>query len=284
MKTILVPTDFSPAANNAVQYAFNVARVVKANIKLCNAIQIPGESVMAGQVAWPLEDMESLKESSEAELNYLIHSLDKKSITADEAYHPRISHTTGIGNVTDFVRNLVNDHKVNLVVMGMSGANLFSKFVLGSNSYELIRKANFPLLLIPKNYANTSIKKIAFATDLSKTDIEALHSLANFARYYNAEILVTHVAEGVEDEQKQIDEFLSDVTCKVDYPHIYYRSMPTGAVKDGLNHLIENGRIDMLVMIHRSQGIFSSSYSQKMAAKTKIPLMVLPDGFDKLLI
>jgi nucleotide-binding universal stress UspA family protein len=77
MKTILVPTDFSPAANNAAKYAFAIAEIVKANIKLCNAVKIPAESIYAAQVAWPLEDMASLKDGSEAELAYLANVLEK---------------------------------------------------------------------------------------------------------------------------------------------------------------------------------------------------------------
>ncbi|MEO7212668.1 universal stress protein [Mucilaginibacter sp.] len=283
MKMILVPTDFSPAANNAAKYAYGIAEIVKANIKLCNAIKIPAESLYAAQVAWPLEDMGSLKEESEAELTYLANVLDKGR-QGDDIFKPRIEHSIGIGNVTDYIRNLVLDDGLNMVVMGMSGANLFSKFVLGSNSRDLIDKADFPLLLIPKNYAFTPIKKIAFATDLTDSDIDTLHSLTNFGRYFNAEVLVSHVIQTSGQDQKDIDAFLSDVTCKINYPNIYYRSLQNEGISSGLNQLAENGQIDMLVMIHRSHGIFGSSYTQKLATHSRVPLLVLPDGFDKVLI
>ncbi|MFD0764366.1 universal stress protein [Mucilaginibacter lutimaris] len=284
MKTIVVPTDFSPSANNAAKYALKIAQKVKANIKLCNAIKVPSESVMAAQVAWPLEDFESLREGSEAELNYLTTVLEKEPNTENDGFQPRISHTTGVGYVTDYIRNIVCDDHANMVVMGMSGANVFSRFVLGSNSRDLINKADFPLLLIPKAYTYKPLKKIGFATDLSGADIDALHSLANFARYFNAEILISHVLQTPGQDQKQIDSFLSDVTCKVDYPNIYYRSLQSDGVKDGLHWLAENGHIDMLVMIHRNNSIFNNSYTQKFAVKSKVPLMVLPHGFDKFLL
>jgi nucleotide-binding universal stress UspA family protein len=214
MKTILVPTDFSPSANNAAKYALKVAQKVKANIKLCNAIKVPAESVLAAQVAWLLEDMVSLKQESNAELDYLTDILEKEIPEKNENFWPRIQHTTGVGNVTDYIRNLVSDDHINLVIMGMSGANVFSRFVLGSNSRDLIKTADFPLLLIPKNHVYSAIKRIGFATDLSESDIDALHALANFARYFNAEILISHVVPIPGADQKRIDAFLSDVTCK----------------------------------------------------------------------
>jgi nucleotide-binding universal stress UspA family protein len=285
MKNILVPTDFSPAANNAAKYAIRIAQRVKADIKLCNAVRVPAERVMAVESVWPLDDFEHIKEGSEAEMNYLADVLEDTVLSENKTFKPRIHHATGIGNVTDYIRNLVSDDDINMVVMGMSGANVFSRFVLGSNSRDLINKADFPLLLIPRAYQYKPIKKIAFATDLSETDIGTLHSLANFARYFNAEILISHVMGAPGQDQKQIDGFLSDITCKIDYPNIYYRSLQNDGVNEGLHWLTENGQIDMLVMVHRSQGVFfSNSYTQKLAVKSKVPLMVLPDGFDRVLI
>ena len=283
MKTILVPTDFSPSANNAAKYAVELAERVKADLKLCNAIKIPAESVFAGHVAWPLEDGASLRENSEAELNYLTTVLEEKTLHHSN-FKPRIRHSTGIGNVTDYIANLVSDDHINLVIMGMSGANVFSRYLLGSNSRQLIDKSDFPLLLVPKNHLYNPIGKIGFATDLSGSDIDTLHSLVNFARYFNASILITHVIEVPGDHQKQIESFLNEVTCKIDYPDIYYRSLQSDGVEDGLKWLTEKGQIDMLVMVHRDNNVFSNSYTQKLAVETRVPLMVLPNGFNKFLI
>jgi nucleotide-binding universal stress UspA family protein len=281
MKNILVPTDFSPAATNAAKYALNIAKSVNANIKLCNAVTVPAESIYAAQVAWPMDDLATLKDGAEAEL---IYQADVLESSIGDGFRPHISHSTGMGNVTDYVRNTVSDDKISMVVMGMSGANLFSKFLLGSNSRDLINKADFPLLLIPKQYVYKPINKIAFATDLSDSDIDALHTVANFARYFNAQILVSHVMEVANQHQRKVEEFLSDVTCRINYPNIYYRSLENDGVNAGLNWLTENGKIDMLVMIHHAHSIFDSSHTQRLAIKSSVPLLVLPDGFNKVLI
>src|SRR5262245_789811 len=41
MKTIIVPTDFSPVASNALHYALEMARAINAGIILLNTYQVP---------------------------------------------------------------------------------------------------------------------------------------------------------------------------------------------------------------------------------------------------
>ena len=41
MKLLLVPTDFSPMADNAMKYAMDMAKSTNANLMLVNMYQIP---------------------------------------------------------------------------------------------------------------------------------------------------------------------------------------------------------------------------------------------------
>ena len=209
----------------------------------------------------------------------------------DDPYANEITHSIGVGDVTDYVRNMVDEHRVNLVAMGMSGAGTFSRLFLGSNSKEMINKADFPLLLVPASAKYANLKKIAFATDLSKGDIEIIHSLSGFARFYNAEILITHVTDYDDEyigDRKKIDDFLNDVTCKVDYPNIYYRDIESRNINDGLTWLTEQGQIDMLAMVHRDQPFFNrllhTSHTQQIAKNINLPLLVFPDHYNSVLL
>jgi nucleotide-binding universal stress UspA family protein len=287
MKTILVPTDFSAPANNAARYALHLAKSMKTGIRLCSAISVPAEAPMAPQVAWPLEDYTSIKNFTTAQLELSVEKLEQKLEEQAEGlppgYQPAIGYSSEVGSVTEVIRNVMGEQKMSLVVMGMSGAGGLSRLFLGSNSRELIEKANFPIILIPADFIYKPIKKIAFATDLSKGDIEVIHSLAGMARYFNAEILVSHVTDEKyesPEEKQAIDNFLSEVSDKVNYPKIYYRHVRSIDVDQGLNWLYEHSQIDMLAMVHRPHHFLSKlirgSYTQRLAKHITIPLLVFP--------
>ncbi|HEY0244131.1 MAG TPA: universal stress protein [Mucilaginibacter sp.] len=288
MKTILVPTDFSAAADNAARYALQLAKGMHTSLQLCNAMIVPIEAPAATQIVWPLENYTSIKNSVTAELTFLSEKLEQeeRAVSSPQSYHPTVTYTSEIGPVKDVVRNIVDEQKIPLVVMGMSGAGGLSRFFLGSNSRDLIDIASFPVLLIPATATFNPVQKIAFATDLSEDDIEVIHSLASMARLFNAEILITHCTDEKYEKKtdtNKVDAFLSEVTSKANYDKIYYRHVKSIDVDSGLDWLTEHGQIDMLAMIHRPHHflvkLLNGSHTQKMARRITIPLLAFPPGF-----
>ncbi|WP_295790680.1 universal stress protein [Mucilaginibacter sp.] len=120
MKTIVVATDFSPAAENAARYALHFAKNIKAGIKLCHAFKVPAEAPMAAQVAWPLEDYETVKEDVAADLRSLADKLanEEKAVSEPSSFHPEITYGSEVGAVTDVARNFIAGEKSGLLVMG----------------------------------------------------------------------------------------------------------------------------------------------------------------------
>jgi len=281
MKTILVPTDFSEASENAARYALKLARSIKAHIKLCNAFKVPVETPMAAQISWPVEDYADLKEDINGELQTLADRLIRENPSDGGAFQPRIDYTCEVGLVTDVVRNVVDEDDIGMIVMGMSGAGFINRFFLGSTSRTMIDKVTCPVLLVPPGTVFKPINKIGFATDLNTGDINVIHSLAGLAQYMNAEILIAHIADEKfisEGHQHKIDEFLTEVTCKANYNKIYYRNIKSMDVEHGLDWLSEHGQLDMLVMVHHWQHFFnrmiSGSHTKKIAGHIHLPLLV----------
>lgn len=286
MKTILVPTDFSPAANSAASFAMDIAKSIRANILLCNAILVPAEVPMAGGIVWPLADYGSLKASADHDLQSLADELRTRNHACfnQDEFNPSVDTKTELGRMIDVVNDAFEqkDGPV-LSIMGMSGAGNMSRFFPGSNSKELINAAAFPVILIPASCKYSKINKIAFATDLSEGDISVINSLVSFAKFFNAEILLVHVTDTFSDakaDKKEANDFLKRVTNQINYPGIFYRHLVNNDINDGLEWLNEHGNVDMIVMVHRKHNlwyrIFEGSHTQKMAREVNIPLMVYP--------
>ena len=69
MDTILVPTDFSAPANNAVNYAVELAKFFDAKLVLVNAYAIPPASY---EVGISIEIISAMREQAEKQLEELV--------------------------------------------------------------------------------------------------------------------------------------------------------------------------------------------------------------------
>jgi nucleotide-binding universal stress UspA family protein len=284
MKKILVPVDFSATAENAADYATHLAYNIGARIELLNVFRVPEVSPVASSLVWPAEEYSLMEEDAKKGLADLVVKVDEKYKTAyqDFSFKPEVFGRSVRGEVDDEVYKYFTACKMNLVVIGLNSASKLSKILIGSNARKMIAR-EIPLLLIPAAYQFKKPKKIAFATDFSHSDIPVLCALAEFAKPFNADILIVHTGNSQSDPavSKQITEdFLNRVADRVNYRHIYHRHVNTEGIQEGLDWIIENGQIDILAMVHRKHSFFhrllKGSYTLNMSDHIQIPLLVLP--------
>ncbi len=287
MKPILVPVDFSGPAENAARYAVYISRLMKSNIYLCHAFLTPAGTPIGDQVIWPLYEDSELEQINKDQLRDLAKRLEIKDYAMPilSSFHPKIFCAAVAGNTKDVFIQLINEKRIGLVIMGMSGAGAVARFFMGSVSRETIEHVDCPVLLIPSGVKFSAIRKIAFATDLSSSDVEVIHSLAALAKHFEADLVVTHITDEHHDNpqhHKTSEAFLRDVTNQINYDRIYYRHVNNKDVDEGLDWLTENGRIDMLAMVHHKKGLFSRifgrSHSKRQAGHISLPLLVFPSG------
>lgn len=287
MRTILVPTDFSKPSKNAAYYALNLGNALKANIELCHAFMLPSIDPMFGQVSWPLYDYTELMEGNTSELKKLAKALEDKSriLWGDDSFpfHPTISYSCEAGDAVYVINNRADNNKTLLIVMGMQGAVTITRTIFGSNSVKMVKNTKYPLLLIPPDHQYKSLQKIAFSTDMNKKDIKTAQSLIEFAKYFNAELLITYISLNANDiiENKSYEHkkelFFKNLDGNICYNCIYSEN-----IDDGLA-ILKDKDIDMLIMGHEHRGFFArlidNSHAARQAEHLEIPLLIIPkDG------
>jgi nucleotide-binding universal stress UspA family protein len=284
MKTFLFPTDFSENATHAIRYGYYLARQVKADIILCNAVVTVAEEPRAGLGAWPLEESDILLKYSIKELVKLKSSIEQSRNKS--GFHPSIKYLNQSGILTAIVNHIIADEKVDLVIIGTHGSSGLTTLLLGNHSRRMIDGVDRPLLLIPPAAELSPVKKIAFATDFKnqEEDILAISFLVALAKPLNAEILLTNIYEDQDKStefQKWIKQFVSELPAKVNFSNIQYTMYKSNnGAQSGLEWLCDNGQIDLLAMVHRPHNfidsLFRGSQTQKKTGQIPIPLLVFP--------
>lgn len=274
MKTVLVATDYSRAAGNAVEYAAAFAKALQARLVLFNAYTLATPTPSAPVTAPTIYELLKLN-------NQHLTSLGQK-IT--ERYGLEVEAITTTAPVLEGLSKQVRKQKADVVVMGMKGSSLASK-IFGSTTTAVIKEAKFPILVVPDNAMYKGLRRMLFACDyqyLSKAS--KLDLIQDLASRLQARVQILHVepmdehpAEGTHPLKKSrpnMEVLLRGI--RHDYKFLKEHSVARGIEKG-----IEEYEPDLVILIpHKRsfwESLFTPSTTQKMALHAHVPLLALPN-------
>ncbi|TAL63293.1 MAG: universal stress protein [Bacteroidetes bacterium] len=274
MRTILVPTDYSDVANNALQYAVELAKFSRAKLVLMHAYQVP---VPTGEVPVMMISPQEL----EKENLKRIENLEKKFAEKTKG-EIKIESLVRSGFAVEEIIDVIKEKKADLVVMGVTGAGKVSEALIGSHTFSLMKQTQIPVLVVPKDARFNEVKKIVLAYNyneaVSKT---AIDKIKGFARLFSAKILVLDVEKPVAVpmyENMEAGESLERSLKGVE--HVLFFSSSED-IADGINTFADDHKCDWVAMIPHKHNLldklFHRSNTKKMAFHTHIPLLSIHD-------
>lgn len=270
MKTILVATDYSAPANNAVEYAAQLARESGAELILFHVYKL---SVHASN---------SLVSTSANIDNLIRQSESRLAETAAETatrFGITVRWELGKDDTIESLKTYTASDPVDLVVMGIE-SNLPEYRLFGNTTTAAVRLMKFPLLVVPNDIQFHGINRIMYACEASYVkEAGSLDVLKDFAKTFHAPLdvfhVITHHPEQIRNEQ--LEELIGDMLHDVDH---HYRYVHNSAVKEGIEEGLQQQPADLLVMIHHRLGFFESlvkgSHTSHVTLTTRVPLLVLP--------
>lgn len=134
---ILVPTDGSEPADRAFEQALNLAETYDAEIHVLNVVDV---SAMAGEFD-AMTLVNKLEESGER----ITETLRER---AEAAGVERVETEVVEGVPHRTILDYAADHDVDLIVMGTHGRTGLDRFLLGSVTERIVRKAEMPVLTV----------------------------------------------------------------------------------------------------------------------------------------
>jgi nucleotide-binding universal stress UspA family protein len=273
MKTIIVATDYSGSANNAIKYAAALAMRTNSTLVLVNSFEL---SVAAANTLLPASSMDEMFSENKKRLKDI-------AINTSQTFGIPVKCRTGTSFLRGELDYQVEHLDADLVVVGMSES--CSKHEFENDTISIIRHAKYPVLAIPEDASFEEISKILFAFDPDCMHAaNKLPLLIEVAELFNAQIEVCHV------QKKE-----SSITVNQYYPgnvpinveglpdkvlHLYKDITEVDVVK-GIESGIKDFKPDLLVMVPHKYGFWESiwhkSKTSKMTRRTHIPLLALPN-------
>ncbi len=172
MKKILVPTDFSEHAFNAIKTAASIARKTGAELLLLHIIELPQEASDAIQPGYDIPEVLFFKQNAERRLSEASLSPELSGLT--------VSQVLMLGRTFKKVNEVAVENKVDLIVMGSHGASGFKELFLGSNTEKVVRTSEVPVLVIKRNETEVSFNNVVFASDFMSDNKKSFAPIVDF--------------------------------------------------------------------------------------------------------
>lgn len=220
MKRILVPTDFSEHAENALKVAAQMAKTFNSEIYLLHMLELPL------QLIDPVHGSGNQNLPESIFFMKLAHQRFSKVMAKPYLQGIKVHETVLFHQAFEGIKEVSEDKKCDLIVMGSHGASGFKEMFIGSNTEKVVRNSHIPVLVIKKEDPDFSIQDFVFATDADYSNRHTLKMASEFANKLSANLHLLFIITPnkfitTEDAYERLDGFVEGTGVTVFQKHVY---------------------------------------------------------------
>ncbi|SKB59050.1 universal stress protein [Maribacter arcticus] len=278
MKRILLPTDFSKNAWNAISYAMEFFKEEKCTFYLLHTYT-PVYHRMDYVLGVP-----AFTTIPDSGVDTHLAALDKTFSEVKKKFKNPLHHfkkLSAFNQLSDEINEVAEREGIDMVVMGTQGATGAKKIFMGTNTVYVIRKSKVPVLVIPENYKFNGVQKILFPSNyLTLYKPKELRPIIEIAKAQKAQITVLYVLEESELDirQEENKEFLRE--CLEEVAPMFMETR-TEYMPDAIHNYVRDNSIDLLAMMNPKHSFMERLLLQQnvdeIGFQVEIPFLVIRD-------
>ncbi|TDE05209.1 universal stress protein [Flavobacterium sandaracinum] len=218
MKRILVPTDFSEHAANALKAAALIAQKTKCELYLLHLLEIPnhtsGTTTGGSSIR---EDILLIKKANEK-----LEKIKEQPYLAGITVNTSVQYERAFSGILAFNKK----NKIDLIVMGSHGTSGIEELLIGSNTEKVVRLSEIPVLVIKKEIGELKFKKMVFASDFSPETKKPFAKMRDFAAIFDANLFLVFICtpnsfKTTLDAEKIMSKFIKNYDIQNYSLHIF---------------------------------------------------------------
>lgn len=260
-KIILVPTDFTAVADNAITHAIALAKTIQGEISIVHVV--PKRTHI---------------EEAKLRLGLLMERLEKEK--SGVTMKPMVR----VGTIFEDIGEVAEEIGAELIVMGTHGLRGM-QFITGSRALKVITSSSTPFVVVQERSVKaTGYDDIVVPLDLSKETKQKLNIVAQMAKYFQSKVHLIIPKETDEFLKNQLDRNLT-------YAKRFFMDQGiefTTTVSKGSSSKFDDGimehaaeiKADLIAIMNLANnslvGMLGSSYVQNILTNgAQIPVLII---------
>ncbi|WP_100610174.1 universal stress protein [Confluentibacter lentus] len=270
MKKILVPTDFSTQAENALRVAAQLAKKHRCGIHLLHLIELPLQKVDPIIANNDLPEAIFFMKLASKHFETLLKKEYLKGIT--------IYQHVEFNDIFKGVFHICEKNQIDLIIMGSKGSSGLSEMLIGSNTEKVVRTSEVPVLVIKKEHETFKIDNFVFASDFNDESKIPYTKATDFAKLFKAKIHLLMVnTPNKFMTTLEAEERMLNFTKHIDFKNFTINIYNDETIENGIMNYAKSINADLIGMsTHGRQGIshfFNGSISEDLVNHAKRPVM-----------
>jgi nucleotide-binding universal stress UspA family protein len=279
-RKILIPTDFSKNATQALHYAIELYKNDHCIFYLLNVFSSPSnfmESIMKMEPGSEL--YETAKLNSE---NGLAKIYDMIAMTEYENPKHEFETISVFNNPIEAIKNIVDQKDIEMIVMGTKGETHSRATAFGSTAIYVMEKVrNCPVIVVPQKAKIELPKEIVFPTNYKMHyKRRELSYLIDIAKNSDGTIIILHVCEEneLDKTQKANKQLLEDILEGCNYK---FYDLSHNNVMSSINVFVESRGSNMVSFINKKHNFFGSILTNPLVKEISfhlnVPILAMHD-------
>lgn len=247
MKNILIPTDFSSSADDAISYALDLFKCDTAHFYFLHAYADEAYGPFKNGTDAAFEHQkQTIKKNAEIMLDEIVDKLRKEKHIPKHSY----SYRTVFDSLVDGVNDFVDEKNIDLIIMGTKGKTANKNITFGSQTVQIFKYVKCPVLAVPHGYAFKQPKNILFPSAyLLPYKRRELKLLDTLAAQFKSKIHSLYISDFDDLSHRQLDnkKFLTE-----SLPHArlsFETTTVTNKAQAIMEYIVKND-MDFLVMVN----------------------------------
>jgi nucleotide-binding universal stress UspA family protein len=270
MKRILIPTDFTKYADEAIEVGAQIARKHGFEIVLIHMLELPGQMNDAIRIETSIPEVMLFKRKAEETLKNIKNRSYLEGLT--------ITEIVRLDGAYNGINTYIKNNQVDLIVMGSHGSAGIDEIFIGSNTEKVVRLSNVPVLVIKSKNDHFDIKNIVFASDFSKEIKKPFSQVLEFTKLFGAKLNLVMICtpnsfKTTSIAGKIITEFVSDF----EMPEYTFETYNDSNIEAGIINYSQEKNADMIAFCTHGRTalnhFFTGSISEDLVNHAKKPVM-----------
>jgi nucleotide-binding universal stress UspA family protein len=270
MKRILIPTDFTKYADEAIEVGAQIAKKHGYEIILIHMLELPGQvnDAITGETSIP--EIMLFKRKAEETLK----SIKNRPYLAGI----QITEVVRLDGAYSGITNYIKHNAIDLIVMGSHGASGINEILIGSNTEKVVRLSEVPVLVIKNKIENFTAKNIIFASDFSKEIKKVFPKILEFAKIFESKLNLVMICtpnsfKSTSASRKIITEFVADF----DMPDYSFETYNESNIEKGIINYSNEKNADVIAFCTHGRTalnhFFAGSISEDLVNHASKPVL-----------